>query len=129
MNMKKIFYLLFLSCFLFCACGNGSSSKSNDNSSKDDAILMEMLKVHEKRQALTSKINDTYNMYRQQMSEGSAAAYGSEATMWKHKEDMEKLCNEYIRLAKKLSDNAQVVEEAERQKRTIMDAFADMGFR
>jgi hypothetical protein len=62
----------------------------------DEAILTEMLQVHEQRQALMSRINSTYNRYRQQMSSGSAAAYASEAGMWQLREEMEVLCNKYI---------------------------------
>lgn len=126
--MKRICYLLFVVSLLLCSCGNGSSSKNN-SSNNDEAILTEMLQVHEQRQALMSRINSTYNRYRQQMSSGSAAAYASEAGMWQLREDMEVLCDKYIQLARRLSDNEQVVEEAERQKRNIMNAFADMGFR
>ena len=128
MIMKNIIYVLFVGCLLLSSCGNGTSSKNND-SSNDDAILTEMLEVHEQRQALMSRINSTYTRYRQQLSSGSAAAYGSEAGMWQLREDMEKLCDKYIQLAKRLSDNQEVVEEAERQKRNIMNAFDDMGFR
>ena len=126
--MKNIIYVLFVGCLLLSSCGNGTSSK-NSESSNDEAILSEMLEVHEQRQALMSRINSTYNRYRQQLLEGSAAAYGSEAGMWQLREDMEGLCDKYIRLAKKLNDNQEVVEEAERQKRNIMKAFDDMGFR
>lgn len=126
--MKKIVYFLFVGFLLLSSCGNGTSSKNND-ANKDDAILTEMLKVHEQRQALMSRINNTYTRYRQQLSTGSAAAYGSESDLWILREDMEKLCDKYIQLAKRLSDNEEVVEEAERQKKNIMNAFADMGFR
>lgn len=126
--MKNIVYFLFIGFLLLSSCGNGTSSK-NDDTSKDDAILLEMLEVHEQRQALMSRINNTYTRYRQQLSTGSAAAYGSESDMWRLREDMERLCNKYIQLSKKLSDNKEVVEEAERQKRNIMNAFADMGFK
>lgn len=126
--IKNVLYLLIICCNFLCSCGNGSSSKNND-SSNDDVILTEMLEVHKQRQALMSRINSTYTRYRQQLSSGSAAAYGSEAGMWQLREDMEKLCDKYIQLAKRLSDNQEVVEEAERQKRNIMNAFNDMGFR
>lgn len=126
--MKNLVYFLFVIFLLLSSCGNGKSSKNND-ASKDDAILTEMLEVHEQRQALMSRINNTYTRYRQQLSTGSAAAYGSESDMWRLREDMERLCNKYIQLAKRLSDNEEVVEEAERQKRNIMNAFADMGFK
>lgn len=126
--MKYVIYVMFIGCMLLSSCGNGASSNNND-SSKDDIVLMEMLEVHKQRQALMPKINSTYTRYRQQLSSGSAAAYGSKADMWKLREDMEKLCDKYIRLAKKLNDNKEVVEEAERQKRNIINAFNDMGFR
>jgi len=114
---------------MLCSCGSGSASKNDNSSNNDDAILTEMLEVHEQRQALMSRINNTYTRYRQQLSTGSAAAYGSESDLWVLREDMEKLCNKYIQLAKRLSDNEEVVEEAERQKKNIMNAFADMGFK
>lgn len=126
--MKYVIYVMLIGCMLLSSCGNGASSNNND-SSKDDIVLMEMLEVHKQRQALMPKINSTYTRYRQQLSSGSAAAYGSKADMWKLREDMEKLCDKYIRLAKKLNDNKEVVEEAERQKRNIINAFNDMGFR
>lgn len=59
MIMKNIIYVLFVGCLLLSSCGNGTSSK-NSESNKDDAILTEMLEVHEQRQALMSRINSTF---------------------------------------------------------------------
>ena len=123
--MKKLFYLFSICCLLLTSCSDSSSSRKKEN---DDAILMEMLDEHQKRQELMSRIETSYNSYRRSLESGSATAYMGKAGLWKYKEEMENLCNEYIRLAKKLNDNKQVVEEAERQKRNIMSAFKDMGF-
>ena len=123
-----LIYLMLTSCLLLSSCSNASSSKNSNNSSEDNAILAEMLEIHQKRNNLMSRIETAYNSYRRSLASGSAAAYMGEAGMWKYREEMLNLCDEYIRLAKKLNDNEKVVEEAERQKRNIMSAFKDMGF-
>ena len=105
MIMKNIIYVLFVGCLLLSSCGNGSSSKKND-SSNDEAILTEMLQVHEQRQALMSRINSTYNRYRQQMSSGSAAAYASEAGMWQLREEMEAALREKMNQCRRAGEEA-----------------------
>lgn len=104
-------------------------SNSNDaTSSQDQEILTKMLVIYNKRAALLPKIEQSYNAYKAHLSAGYF--YGT-SPEWRrlidYRAEIRDLCDEYIRLARQLSDNEEIVEEAERQKQGFMSAFDEMG--
>ena len=103
---------------------------SNDNSrSKAELdILYKMAEIKEEQQKMLPYISSSYNVYRSDLAKGYLY---STSPAWRqlmdYKNKMEDLCDAYIKLARSLTDNEEIVEEAIRQKSGVMGAFDDMG--
>ena len=96
-------------------------------SNNDEIILDRMLQIHNERQKLLPKIDAAYRAFQIHLAKGYFIGTSPDRSrLINYKEEMENLCDEYIRLAYQLSDNEKIVNEAIRQKENIMSAFDNM---
>lgn len=125
--MRHYFYYLLMSCFLLCACGNGSSSKNEGNNQRETEILDEMEALDSERQSLANKTEKAYNEYRYAMSGVSDALLAQRyfLELRQCQRQMEWLCNRFLELARELGDE-EILQETQMMKRRVMQSYDNM---
>lgn len=138
--LKKTRWSLLLSIFIgivfvFYSPRN-SSSLGNTNDSEIDVkaknpqeeeTVMRMANIYGEIKSLLPKVEALYNAHRQHLANG-APHYTSPA--WGKWQDcrnkINSLWDEYIRLAKSLDDNEEIIEEAEKKRRVMNKSMDEM---
>lgn len=131
-----VIVLVFIIINIFNAIDTKKSSNESNienitpeesTSNNDEIILDRMLQIHNERQKLLPKIDAAYRAFQIHLAKGYFIGTSPDRSrLINYKEEMENLCDEYIRLAYQLSDNEKIVNEAIRQKENIMSAFDNM---
>lgn len=131
-NIIKSIVLVFISFIVYSvaivSCNSNSGNTSNQSFSREDKILLRMAEINAEYQKMIPLIENSYNSYRNHLNQGYVYGTSPEwGNLIDYKEEIIKLCDEYIRLARQLSDNEDILSEALQRKQAIINAFDNMG--
>lgn len=97
------------------------------NSSSEEQILMKMSNIKAEIRSLLPEVEELYNMHQQHMARGGMDLNSPAWGRWqKYHDRINRLWDEYISLARQLSDNEDIIQEAKESKRTMDRAFSEM---
>ena len=97
------------------------------NSSSEEQILMKMSNIKAEIRSLLPEVEELYNMHQQHMARGGMDLNSPAWGRWQEYHDrINRLWDEYISLARQLSDNEDIIQEAKESKRTMDRAFSEM---
>lgn len=102
----------------------------NASNSEEEEILMKMAEIRGEIKSILPKVEALYNAHQNYMLSGGRGSLQSSSPAWGKwqdcKEQIDNLWEEYIRLAQRLNDNEEIIEEARESKRKMDKAFHDM---
>lgn len=98
--------------------------------SQEEETLMRMAEIRGEIKNILPKVEALYNAHQNYMLNGGRGSLQSSSPAWGKWQDcnsrINDLWDEYIRLAQRLDDNEEIIEEARESKRKMNQAFTDM---
>ena len=127
--------ILFGLVFVFHSPSGHGALESMDNgginvkakNAKEEETLMKMAKIYGQIKETLPQVEALYNAHRQFVSQGGNPNFSPAWGKWQDCRDkIMDLWDEYIRLARQLDDNEEIIEQAKESKRKQDRAFKEM---
>lgn len=97
------------------------------NSSSEEQILMKMSNIKAEIRSLLPEVEELYNMHQQHLARGGMDLNSPAWGRWqKYNNRINRLWDEYISLARQLSDNEDIIQEAKESRNKMDRAFSEM---
>ena len=100
------------------------------SNSEEEETLMKMTEIRGEISSILPTVEALYNAHQNYMLSGGRGSIQSSSPAWGKWQDCQSRINnlwdEYIRLAQRLDDNEEIIEEARESKRKMNQAFHDM---